>query len=399
MNASTWSTAAKTLQGTLWPMILRSDSARTKSVARRVNVASITLTVAIVLQLAVHIVTPLPLVQQIQPRDDSSTVSFKYAPDLTFFGQGTAPRPSQPLGRTCGTSAFTDCTPSNELFDKLSSGSVGTTVAGPKDIQFRNMFFYQNQSSNNEQIVVGLTLPMQNLLLNTNFTIVEGLIVDPNNGGVGFRNHTIPIGLQLGATWQEDILWIQPETVCTANNFSIHFPFGNSHVNEFFPVLNTGTSPNSASNSYLQDDGAFVYRNWSIPSPRWDIYGPDSLWNITGPIPDLAQRSFLGAWWDNFFTAAALNISANSTTRVGTRYGQHFTNYTIVVNPFAITISNIDGAIFDQAMPYNLYKFFSANLDRYIGNFGDLIPGVKEAFNFTSYFLEYGRTPNRITIF
>ena len=222
-------------------MILQSDSARTKSVARRVNVASTTLTVAIVLQLAVHIITPLPLVQQIQPSDDSSTVSFKYAPDLTFFGQGTAPRPSQPLGRTCGTSAFTDCTPSNELFDKLSSGSVGTTVAGPKDIQFRNMFFYQNQSSSNEQLVVGLTLPMQNLLLNTNFTIVEGLIVDPNNGGVGFRNHTIPVGLQLGATWQEDILWIQPETVCTANNFSIHFPFGNSHVNELFPVLNTGT--------------------------------------------------------------------------------------------------------------------------------------------------------------
>ena len=122
-------------------MILRSDSARTKPVAHRVNVASTTLTVVIGLQLAVHIITPLPLVQQIQPRDDSSTVSFKYAPDLTFFGQGTAPRPSQPLGRTCGTSTFTDCTPSSELFNKLSSGSVGTTVAGPKDIQFRNMFF------------------------------------------------------------------------------------------------------------------------------------------------------------------------------------------------------------------------------------------------------------------
>jgi hypothetical protein len=395
LNAATWSSAAKTLQGTLWPTILRSDSARTKSVARRVSIASTTLTVAVVLQLAVHVITPLPLVQQIQAREDSSSVSFDYAPDLTFFGQGTAQRPSEPLGRTCGTSTFTDCTPSDQFFNKLSSGSVGTTIAGPRDVQFRNMFFYQNQSSNNEEIAVGLTRPMQNLLLNTEYTIVEGLIVDPNNGGVGFRNHTIPIGLPLGATWQEDLLWIQPETVCTANNYSIHFAFGNSHVNELFPVLNTGNSPNLANKSYLQDDGAFVLRNWSIPSPRWDINGPDSLWNITGPIPDLAQRAFLAAWWDNHFTAAALNIS-NSTTHAGAQYGQYFTNYSSIVNPFAITISNIDGGFFDQAMPYNLYKFFNANLDRFVVNFGNLIPGVEAAYNFSDNFMAYGISQPRL---
>jgi hypothetical protein len=367
-------------------------------VARQVGFASTTLTVAVVLLFAVHVITPLPLAEQIQARSDSFSVSFNYAPDLTFFGEGTAPRPSQPLRRTCGTSTFTDCTSSDELFNKLSSGSVGTTIAGPKEVQFRNMFFYQNLSSSDEEIAVGLTRPMQYLILNTEYTIIEGIILDPIDGGVGFRNHTIPIGLQLGATWQEDLLWIQPETVCTANNFSIHFPFGNAHVNELFPGVNTGVDPNDLTDRYLQDDGAFAHRNWSIPSPRWDIYGPDSLWNITGPIPDLAQRSFLGAWWDNYFTAAALNVSANSNTLVGKQYDQYFTNYTSIISPFAITISNIDGAIFDQAMPYNLWKFFSANLDCFVGNFGNLIQGVDEAYEFSDNFMAYGKTSYFVNI-
>jgi hypothetical protein len=77
---------------------------------------------------------------------------------------------------------------------------------------------------------------------------------------------------------------------------------------------------------------------------RWDIYGPDSVWNITGPIPDLAQRSFLGAWWDNYWTANALNISANSTLSLGDKSGNDFVNYTSFINPLAIAVSNIDGA-------------------------------------------------------
>jgi hypothetical protein len=361
-------------------------------VTRRVGIASKMLTVLVILLLAVHIVTPLPLVEEIHTKSDFSSASFDYAPDLTFFGLGTAQRPSEPMRRSCGTLIYTDCTPSDELFDKLSSGSVGTTIAGPKDIRFRNFFFYQNQSSNNENIVVGLTRPMQFLILNTEYTMVEGAIVDPNNGGIGFRNHTIPVGLQLGATWQEDILWIQPETVCTANNFSIHFPYGETHLNEFFPGVDTGIDPNELIDRYLQDDGAFAHRDWNIPSPDWSITGPNSLWNITGPVPDLAQRSSLGAWWDNHFTAGAMNISANSNPQVGMQYNQHLTNYTSIIDPFQITISNIDGAFLDQSWAYNLWKFVTANLDRFFPGFSNLIPGLEAAYDFSANFLRYGKT-------
>jgi len=222
--------------------------------------------------------------------------------------------------------------------------------------------------------------------------MVEGAIVDPNNGGIGFRNHTIPVGLQLGATWQEDILWIQPETVCTANNYSIHFPYGTTHLNEVFPSVDTGIDTNALTDRYLQDDGAFAHRDWSIPSPDWSITGPNSLWNITGPVPDLGQRSFLGAWWDNHFTAGAMNISSNSNLQVGMQYNQHLTNYTSIIDPFQITISNIDGAFLDQAWAYNVWKFVTANLDRFFPGFSNLVPGFEAAYNFSSNFLQYGKT-------
>jgi hypothetical protein len=137
--------------------------------------------------------TPLPLLQSIQPEEKPSSVQFGYAPDLSYYGQGTADRPAQPMKRKCGTDTISDCTPSDELFAKLSSGSVGTTLAGPKEIQFRN-FLYYTELSTGDAVPVGLTRPIQYLILNPTYTIVEGLVVDPVNGGIGFRNHTIPNG-------------------------------------------------------------------------------------------------------------------------------------------------------------------------------------------------------------
>jgi len=49
-------------------------------------------------------------------------------------------------------------------------------------------------------------------------------------------------------------------------------------------------------------------------------------------------------------------------------------------------------------MPYNLYKFFQENLDLFVGNFGDMIPGVAESINFTANFQEYGKTSNYVSV-
>ncbi|KAI5836967.1 hypothetical protein DFP73DRAFT_522223 [Morchella snyderi] len=51
--------------------------------------------------------------------------------------------------------------------------------------------------------------------------LINGLIVDTANGGVGFRNHMKPGGEWSAASWEEVLLWMEPETVCVANNVSL----------------------------------------------------------------------------------------------------------------------------------------------------------------------------------
>ncbi len=48
-------------------------------------------------------------------------------------------------------------------------------------------------------------------------------MVDTIRGGIGFRNHTIPTQVYLGAEWDEDLLWIEPVTECVNLNLSVEF--------------------------------------------------------------------------------------------------------------------------------------------------------------------------------
>jgi hypothetical protein len=44
------------------------------------------------------------------------------------------------------------------------------------------------------------------MITNNEVLLVEGLIVDMVNGGIGFRNHSAPPVTPFGSTWSEDIL-------------------------------------------------------------------------------------------------------------------------------------------------------------------------------------------------
>jgi len=60
---------------------------------------------------------------------------------------------------------------------------------------------------------------------------VDGLIVDLKDGGLGFRNHTIPLGSGQGARWDEDILFVVPETTCVDTNLTLAFNIPTINVN------------------------------------------------------------------------------------------------------------------------------------------------------------------------
>jgi hypothetical protein len=133
---------------------------------------------------------------------------------------------------------------------------------------------------------------METLILNNAFQPVEGLIVDTVNGGIGFRNHIFPPGFQHGVTWTEDLLFIEPETVCVDTNLTLNFTIA--------------TTPNTSTiitNLVLTDRGGFANLHHTIPE-----------FNISDPQrnPDLFGRAYTAAWLNNFYTALYYNVTDES---------------------------------------------------------------------------------------
>lgn len=209
---------------------------------------------------------------------------------------------------------------------------AGNTIASPVDIQYRNYYQEINQYvDNGDAKIRGFIQPLQTMLLDNSYRLIEGLIVDSINGGVGFRNHTGPVQMALGAEWMEDILWIYPETACTRTNLSLHFSISRN----YFYNHDSG---------YMTDDGGFANLPTDIPEPRFD--GPDDEWQKAfGEAPDLQRRSYALAWWNNQLTARVLNISSSS---VGDRYSKGFSNYATLASPGSIQISEMNGLYLDS---------------------------------------------------
>lgn len=208
----------------------------------------------------------------------------------------------------------------------FNTATTGTTIASPLDIQFRNWFkgsdIYVDDNAPN---VVGRFRPLATFALDNSYRVVEGLVVDAINGGLGFRNHTIPKGLELGAQWTEDILWLTPETSCTSTNLTLHFSISRNY---FF----------NTNNGYMQDDGGFANLDSTPPIPRWDDDEPH--WRSNSDVPDLQHRSYTAAWWNNQFVAHALNISTSS---IGQVYTSGFSNYAKLASPNSINIKDMNG--------------------------------------------------------
>jgi hypothetical protein len=109
------------------------------------------------------------------------------------------------------------------------------------------------------------------------------------NPGIGFRNHTIPVGLEHGGTWSEDITWIEPVTRCADTNLSIELRTENSvedvYDNHTFSII---------------DRGAFLgLDTTALESPPW----------IDNQTLDLFGRAHKAARMHNVLVASSLNVS------------------------------------------------------------------------------------------
>ncbi|PVH76986.1 hypothetical protein DL98DRAFT_574021 [Cadophora sp. DSE1049] len=127
--------------------------------------------------------------------------TFVYAKDRSVFGQTAASR---------------------------AHGSKGSLISSPFEIQFRQFEISSNEENlTAKKNTTGTIYWTEHILLLDDIVCREGLVIDAVSGGIGLRNHTIPAlpATVHGMTWTEDILWLEPDTVCVDTNWSISTEF------------------------------------------------------------------------------------------------------------------------------------------------------------------------------
>ncbi|KAL9621562.1 MAG: hypothetical protein Q9160_003954 [Pyrenula sp. 1 TL-2023] len=337
-SAITWSVVGQALQTSHWPAILNSDS----SAAGRGNRKSVQFTawlrpIGLLLVTVAAIVTPLGLYETIAPDKSPVHVSFHYVKDASPFGLGTPSRSSLGFGRKCGdllpqacpgtsgtsveimyssneTSASADLPdsyntnipPNITAFFQSGLETLEATVSSIFDIQWRSYTTMIDERINNgTRYVLGSYRQLTSMVLDDAIEPLEGLLMvgnvfystmadyyarqDTKNGGIGFRNHTVPGSLPHGATWSEDLLFIEPETVCVDTNLTLDF---------YIPE--TTRSSEISKTLVLTDHGGFA--NLDEHYPYYDR-------NDTQVNPDLWGRAYKAAWMNNAWTMMYLNVT------------------------------------------------------------------------------------------
>lgn len=320
------SVLAKEIHSSYWPTILRTDSSASSGVYKAVTVISWLGTAAKILTAIAAVVTPLGLYQTIVPQSPT-TSTFHYVEDTSAFGDGTPPRDENTrFSRVCGgwgpvvcpnspgniswltnaTSTYVsgdwyDTRIPQHVKDTFQSGlaTMGPSVSSLFDIQSRYIVLSQTTQpgqsvpvDNGTAYPVCQLRPIQSLILDHDYRLVEGLIVDLQNGGIGFRNHTAPAWRPQGSEWSEDLLFIEPETQCVNLNLTL----------DYDTAISYGYGDGGYENLVLTDRGGFVDLPQDFSPINWTtIYSQSD--------PQLIQRAFTGAWVNNFVSMNFLNAT------------------------------------------------------------------------------------------
>ncbi|KAL5359230.1 hypothetical protein BJX96DRAFT_174174 [Aspergillus floccosus] len=313
-TASTWTVVARSLQSSLWPTILRSDSTTSTGVSRVVWAEEWTRLIVVSIISLAGIITPLGLYEAVVPDHQPTPQPFTYARDLSVMGQGTPPRSRLGFNRNCdpypcpGTDKSVyrvdsdgrgvnvtswNVTIPQPLVDIFGSGrgtaSIAPTVSSIWDIQWRNYEFQQFPEVNNGAVFqVGAYRQMEIMALSNRVEVVEGLIVDTRTGGVGFRNHSLPPSQSQGSKWTEDVLFVEPQTSCVDLNLTIDFALRLNGYN---------TEPANVS---LTDRGGFSHLSKEQPD--------HSQWPSQDNV-DLQHKAYTAAWLTNAYTMLYLNVT------------------------------------------------------------------------------------------
>jgi hypothetical protein len=286
---------------------------------------------ATVLVAITGVVTPLGLYEAVGPAKSPSQQVFHYLQDSSPFGYGTLARNNLPWSRICGSIAPLGCpnSPSNvtiisnetgdywqadwysshvpqDVIDVFQSGlsTMNKTVSSVFDIEWRSYTLSQPDDQdgalpidNGTAYPIGTYQHISTITMDDKILLVEGLIVDTRDGGIGFRNHSAPPPREYASTWSEDILFIQPQTQCVDTNLTLDFSIP--------ATTSEGTS--TIVNLVLTDRGGFS--NIDHKYPTWEM-------GDTQGNPDLWRRAYKAAFRNNVYSMFFLNVTAPANKSV-----------------------------------------------------------------------------------
>lgn len=192
-----------------------------------------------------------------------------------------------------------------EMFSSATSG-VGNTLSGLFDIQYRVWSVTLEETGiidGGQPFPIGTYRHMDSLVVRNEVVLIEGAVADMMNGGLGYRNHTAPQNIPYGATWTEDLTWVEPVTECIDTNLTFHY-FLDSELG-------------SVANVTLIDNGGFV---------NLDPVYPNGTWHDR-QNPDLRARAYKAAYINNIMSAIFLNVTFDPSQKqmnssLGKMYGQ-----------------------------------------------------------------------------
>jgi hypothetical protein len=282
-----------------------------------------TSTVGAALLVAAGVLAPLGLSDEIVP-GDLEPVEFQYVKDPSPWGTVTMPRPDFSFTRLCESGTVINCpgqyqgvfmnetSPGRFQSHKTDESSTvnltlpvnytamftsatsdkGNTVSGLFDIQYRRWVLDRwGVYDHGRPFVRGAFREIESLITQEKIILKEGLIIDMKNNkpGIGFRNHTVPVGLAHGGIWSEDITWTEPVTQCADTNLSIELRTEN-------PVDDISDNHTF----FIVDRGAFHgLDKTALESPPW----------TDNQTLDLFGRAYKAARMHNVLVASSLNIS------------------------------------------------------------------------------------------
>lgn len=277
-----------------------------------------------VLTAVAAVVTPLGLYQDIVPRAQKSA-QFHYIEDTSVFGKNTPPRDADTrFSRLCGgfapivcpnsqgnltaytnaTGQFVDVEQYNtdipqRVTEAFQSGlsDMEASVSSIFDIESRYTTSSQtidrkNAINHGKGYPLSQLRPIRSLIADRGYQLVEGLVVDLEAGGIGFRNHSAPPWQLWGSEWTEDLLFIEPETQCVNLNLTLDYD-----------VPTSANDPGGLENLVLTDQGGFA----NLPTNFSPLEGTTTH---SQSDPELVQRAFTAAWVNNLMSMIFLNITS-----------------------------------------------------------------------------------------